>query len=95
MKDNLYIPQSRGYSLESISDKYRNDSKAYDSFNINSIFNKMSDIDKLQNSIYALLADISILLVDYRVEHKLTQSQLANALGISKEKLKKMENGNM
>lgn len=95
MKDNLYIPQSRGYSLESISDKYRNDSKVYDSFSINSLFNGMSDIDKLQNSIYGLLADISILLVDYRVEHGLTQSQLAKALGISKKKLKKMENGNM
>lgn len=64
-----------------------------DRFDIREMFKDMSEQDKIESKFYGLLSDFSIALVNYRSRRGLTQTDLANKLGVTQALISRYENG--
>jgi len=68
--------------------------KPIDAFSlVNNLTNHLTDKDREDYDYYSMLGDISIAIVNFRTEHKLTQEQLAGMLGVSQAMVSKYESG--
>ena len=60
---------------------------------LNSIFGELKESELVDYDFYNVLGEFSIALVTYRINHQMTQQQLAEKLEISRHMLSRYEEG--